>query len=725
MRIFNRIYTGFPSYYYHFNWYIMISDNTKYQLAGLFIAIPILTSLIVRHLYGTDEEGRATGMGPIDRLSRSLSISQAEYQVVEDRTPTAALEHKRQTAGLDNWNNLGLERPMVIVMVGLPARGKSYLVKMIQRYLNWTGYECEVFNVGSYRRDKGLAGADANFFSTTNMSAGKLREEMAMAVQNSMYDWVNSEVSGDNVVPINSSSVYEKKKVAIFDATNTTKKRRALLIQRAQEENVSLLFVESICDDEEVLKRNYLLKLKNDDYKGMDPATALADFSSRVAQYEKVYETIEDTENQGAISYIKLINVGQKLITRNCSGFLASQIAFHLQNVHIQPRRIYLTLTAENGKRAGLHGVNSVKYFDAAGMGVAGADQQTLQRDLTGTGAASLRAYNGDGWDVGSNGSDMVVHDDFVKNISDSDLSTTALLAEDLNSSAINNIATRTRRSISNPVTPLPGALLSINIPSASKSKPKSQQLGASPSNNSSVRKTFPSAIPEVSGEEYEGQEIFDSEEGTTHKSEDNSVHTPNAYSYTDSMMSTRGYQYAIDLTRYIKLEQDIESGLGSIDHYEDGSGDDVLVLAGTSDAHYETISHLRMHYPYFNTPLLDELRGGDFHGMSVTEIKERFPAEYAKRLENKLSYRYPGVGGESYLDVIERVKPIIIELERQRRSVVVVCHLAVFRCIHAYFMGTPVNEIPYGEFKKHTVYVLSPGPLGCTCRAVDPSTET
>jgi 6-phosphofructo-2-kinase len=114
----------------------------------------------------------------------------------------------------------------------------------------------------------------------------------------------------------------------------------------------------------------------------------------------------------------------------------------------------------------------------------------------------------------------------------------------------------------------------------------------------------------------------------------------------------------------------------------------------------------------------------GDFHGMSQTTIKRLFPAEYKKRKANKLTYRYPGAGGESYLDVIERVKPIIIELERQRSSVVVVCHLAALRCIHAYFMGTDVQELPYATFKKHTVYVLSPGPTGCTCKAVDPTSE-
>ena len=47
--------------------------------------------------------------------------------------------------------------------------------------------------------------------------------------------------------------------------------------------------------------------------------------------YEAVYETIEDNEDQGGIQYIKLYNVGQKVVTRNCKGYLPSQVAFYLQ----------------------------------------------------------------------------------------------------------------------------------------------------------------------------------------------------------------------------------------------------------------------------------------------------------------------------------------------------------------------------------------------------------
>ena len=60
--------------------------------------------------------------------------------------------------------------------------------------------------------------------------------------------------------------------------------------------------------------------------------------------------------------------------------------------------------------------------------------------------------------------------------------------------------------------------------------------------------------------------------------------------------------------------------------------------------------------------------------------FKQTQPAEYQKRSDDKLNYRYPGEGGESYLDVIERIRPVIIELERQKRSIIIVCHLAIIR---------------------------------------------
>ena len=53
----------------------------------------------------------------------------------------------------------------------------------------------------------------------------------------------------------------------------------------------------------------------------------------------------------------------------------------------------------------------------------------------------------------------------------------------------------------------------------------------------------------------------------------------------------------------------------------------------------------------------------GSCEDMTYDEIAERFPAEFAARDLNKLTYRYPG--GESYEDLVARLEPVIMELER------------------------------------------------------------
>eukprot|EP00953_Heterococcus_sp_UTEX-ZZ885_P019549 10916-Heterococcus_DN1.PRE.1 len=74
------------------------------------------------------------------------------------------------------------------------------------------------------------------------------------------------------------------------------------------------------------------------------------------------------------------------------------------------------------------------------------------------------------------------------------------------------------------------------------------------------------------------------------------------------------------------------------------------------------------MLYPTATTPLLNELRGGSFTGLSRAEFKEQYPDIWKQREADKLDFRFPGEGGESYMDVIQRVRPIIVELERQPR---------------------------------------------------------
>lgn len=200
---------------------------------------------------------------------------------------------------------------LVIIMVGLPARGKSYITKKIQRYLSWQQHDARIFNVGNRRRiaagmkpkvnptsaddpngvdgrlhaatillngvtqpesdeptvldlnsnseaektvqnlssdpndrifegghDVNKIDQSANFFDPTNATAAQLREKVAMDTLDEVLDYL-----------INSHGA-----VGILDATNSTLKRRDLLVQkiREREPKLGILFIESICHDKTV-----------------------------------------------------------------------------------------------------------------------------------------------------------------------------------------------------------------------------------------------------------------------------------------------------------------------------------------------------------------------------------------------------------------------------------------------------------------------------------------
>lgn len=102
----------------------------------------------------------------------------------------------------------------------------------------------------------------------------------------------------------------------------------------------------------------------------------------------------------------------------------------------------------------------------------------------------------------------------------------------------------------------------------------------------------------------------------------------------------------------------------------------------------------------------LDELDAGDCDGLTYEEIEEQFPEDFKARDDNKYEYRYRG--GESYRDIVIRLEPIIMELERQE-NILIITHQAVLRCLYAYFMNIPQEELPWMLIPLHTLIKLEP----------------
>lgn len=474
---------------------------------------------------------------------------------------------------------------LVIVMVGLPARGKSYITNKLTRYLNWLQHDCRVFNVGNTRRkDKeNNAGPETNplpdtntpnnetstppshstkttpashsadFFSPDNKSSNAIREKWAMDTLDQLLNYV---IDGSG-------------SVGIFDATNSTKKRRMKILKKIKERSngeLKVLFLESICSDPAIIESNIRLKLSGPDYHSMDPEVALKDFVGRLHNYEKAYETIDDADEEiPGFQYVKMIDVGKKVVSYNVQGFLASQTVYFLLNFNLCERQIWITRHGES--------VDNLS-------GRIGGDSHLTKRG-----------------------------ESFAKTL--------------------------------------------LRFMNFQRQEFRKQQL-----------ERFSTRL------ELKYNSSLDKEKSTTTKV-DNIPSEPNFCVWTSM------------LCRAVETGQFFDEQLFSI-------------------------KEMRM---------LNELGGGKFEGMTYKEIQGKYPNEFQSRLRNKLSYRYPGVGGESYLDVLTRLRPLITEIERTTDHLLIVSHRVVLRILLAYFLNLDKSSIGELDVPLHTLYCLELKPYGTDYR--------
>ncbi|XVE59009.1 hypothetical protein DITRI_Ditri05aG0009800 [Diplodiscus trichospermus] len=212
------------------------------------------------------------------------------------------------------------DRHLAIVLVGLPARGKTFTAAKLTRYLRWLGHDTKHFNVGK----------TADFFRADNPEGVEARNEVAALAMDDMIAWMQ-----------------EGGQVGIFDATNSSRSRRSMLMKMA-EGKCKIIFLETICNDERIIERNIRAKIQQSPDYAEEPdfEAGLRDFRNRLANYGKVYEPVEEG------SYIKMIDMvsghGGQIQVNNISGYLPGRIVFFLVNMHLTPRPILLTRHGES-----------------------------------------------------------------------------------------------------------------------------------------------------------------------------------------------------------------------------------------------------------------------------------------------------------------------------------------------------------------------------------------
>ena len=120
----------------------------------------------------------------------------------------------------------------ILITVGLPARGKSYISQKLKRSLKWLGYKVKVFNAGQWRRDNydndydlETNGLNRTFFNNDSI---ELRNKIAIDCFSELLKWIDSE---------------NENAVAIFDATNTTLERSQQLKEMVNNK-YKIIFIE-------------------------------------------------------------------------------------------------------------------------------------------------------------------------------------------------------------------------------------------------------------------------------------------------------------------------------------------------------------------------------------------------------------------------------------------------------------------------------------------------
>jgi broad specificity phosphatase PhoE len=130
-----------------------------------------------------------------------------------------------------------------------------------------------------------------------------------------------------------------------------------------------------------------------------------------------------------------------------------------------------------------------------------------------------------------------------------------------------------------------------------------------------------------------------------------------------------------------------------------------LVVYTGTSESCIQTAKYITSKSSFTQTTSLNKMHTGDCRGMSTKILKEKKPDIYEAWEKDRLNYRFPG--GESFADLIQRLRGLVLELEQLTVPVLVISHQAPIEALYCYFKGKSPHFAPYLQVPSHTVIEL------------------
>ncbi|CBJ26821.1 conserved unknown protein [Ectocarpus siliculosus] len=219
---------------------------------------------------------------------------------------------------------------LIVAMVGLPGRGKSFVARSILRHLDWMGLKSRIFSTKDRRRKEIAVYEPVNYFDAGG-EGEKIRERLAAEMLAEALEALQSDID-----------------IAIYDASNINSERRRVLNNTvaASGLHAKVVFIESICKDEELVRRNIVaIQESSPEYVQKTVEEVERDVRSRIERYERIYEPLDAEEGD---SFIKLIDAGSQMVTNLISGYIPGRITLLCLNLHLKPRPIWMSRHGES-----------------------------------------------------------------------------------------------------------------------------------------------------------------------------------------------------------------------------------------------------------------------------------------------------------------------------------------------------------------------------------------
>ncbi|KAL0253743.1 hypothetical protein I308_101119 [Cryptococcus tetragattii IND107] len=184
-----------------------------------------------------------------------------------------------------------------------------------------------------------------------------------------------------------------------------------------------------------------------------------------------------------------------------------------------------------------------------------------------------------------------------------------------------------------------------------------------------------------------------------------------------DSDLSPAGWEYAERLKAAViarrKASREERKTKGEV------LGEENPLLVWTSArrrAYHTAWPFVHSGYKVVQKPIMSEINPGVWDGLSTQEAMELYPDEWSRFLADPYAHRAPRA--ESYHDLSVRLESVIFELERCQNDLLIIGHASVIRCLLAYLVGLPPNEVPAVEIARGDLVEITPASYGVISRA-------